>query len=65
MSRFDRKRIFQRDVVKNIAKCCFQPTIEQNPAFKKECYSMSGFEAKRIFKIKMVKLLQNAVFNTN
>ena len=26
---------------------------------------MSGFEAKRIFKIKMVKLLQNAVFNTN
>ena len=55
--------IFQRDVVKNIAKSCFQPTIEQNTVFKKEFYSMSGFEAKRLFKIKMVKLLQNAVFN--
>ena len=36
--------------------------MEKNTVFKKELYSMSGFDAKRIFKGEMVKIVKNAVF---
>ena len=36
--------------------------MEQNTVFKKELYSMSGFDAKRIFKGQMVKIWKNAFF---
>ena len=38
--------------------------MEQNTVFKKELYSMSGFNVKRIFHQEMMKTLQNAVLNT-
>ena len=34
---------------KNSAKRFFQVTMEQNTLFKKELYSLSGFDAKSIF----------------
>ena len=38
--------------------------MEQNTVLKKELYSMSGFNVKRIFQQEMMKTLQNAVPNT-
>ena len=37
--------------------------MEQDIVLEKVFYSISGFDAKRIFKGRMVKLLQHAVFN--
>ena len=38
-----------------LAKCCFKLKIEQNPVFKKELYSMGGFNGKRFCQKEMVK----------
>ena len=38
--------------------------MEQNTVYKKELYSMSGFDAKRIFQREMVKISENAVVNS-
>ena len=37
--------------------------MEQNTVFKKELYSMSGFDAKRISQREMVTIFKDAVFN--
>ena len=46
----------------NLAKRSYEPTMEQDTVLKKDLYSMSVFDAKRIFKGQMVKIWKNAVF---
>ena len=45
------------------AKRCCQHKIERNTVLEKELYSISEFDAKRIFKRKMVITWQNAILN--
>ena len=57
------KLIFSARNGENLAKRSYEPTMEQDTVLKKDLYSMSRFDAKRIFKGQMVKILKNAVFN--
>ena len=53
---------FARDS-KTFNKLLFSTHNGGKNRFQKEFYSMSGFDAKRIFQREMVKILKNAVFN--
>ena len=45
------------------AKRCCQHKIERNTVLEKQLYSISEFDAKRIFYREMIKTWQNAVLN--
>ena len=47
----------------SLEKRCFLSKMKQSTVFKKKLYSMSGFDAKRIFQREMVKIWKNAFVN--